>query len=89
MLPWSLIDLYLLLPAFFLVVCRLSGMVLTAPMYGSLAIPVRIKTAFVLTTSLVLFPVLFPLLPADLTLPVVLAGMAGEGGYLLACFDLP
>jgi flagellar biosynthetic protein FliR len=44
------------LPLFLLVACRMSGIVLAAPLFSSLSIPVRLKVAFVVLSSLVFVP---------------------------------
>ncbi len=43
-------------PLFALVACRMSGIVLVAPIYSSVSIPARVKVALVFMISLVLFP---------------------------------
>ena len=66
-----------LLPAFALVLMRLTGVMLTAPVFSATAIPVRIKALIVATISLVVFP----LVRADMTnLPTTLLGTAMAGG---------
>ena len=47
MIPSSLTNLYQLLPPFALVVARISGIMVSAPMFGSRAIPVRLKVFLV------------------------------------------
>lgn len=76
--PTSLIDISLLLPTFFLVLCRISGMMITAPLFGGATIPDRLKAAVVLVVSAATFPMLAPALPRALTLSQVLTGLAGE-----------
>lgn len=78
MLPLPVIQVYQLLPAFLLVVGRISGIMISAPLFGSVAIPVRLKAAFVLALSVAIFPLLAARLPQAVSLPVVLGGLAGE-----------
>ncbi len=78
MLPWGWVELNLLLPAFVLVLARVSGVMLTAPMFGSVLIPYPIKVVLILAISSLVFPVLSPLLPTDLTITAMLVGMLGE-----------
>jgi flagellar biosynthesis protein FliR len=44
------------LPMFMLVATRITGIVLIAPIFSSISIPVRLKVAFVVVTALVMFP---------------------------------
>lgn len=64
------------LSALALVMMRLSGLMVFAPVFSSEAIPARIKTLFVLAASILLAPMVsaLPLAHADLSLPSV----AGE-----------
>lgn len=78
MYPSALIELLVGLPAFLLVVSRVSGIMIMAPLLGSAAIPARIKAALVLVISAAVFPVLATSMPQDLTLPGVVSGLAGE-----------
>lgn len=68
----------LFLPMFALVLFRISGLMLTAPVYGSQAVPARIRALLAVGISLVLFPVVMPTLPADLTLSGAVVGVFGE-----------
>jgi flagellar biosynthetic protein FliR len=78
MYPASLIELSLSLPAFLLVATRVSGMMITAPLLGSATVPARLKAGVVLVVSATLFPAIAPNLPTELSLGVVLSGLAGE-----------
>ena len=68
----------LFLPLFALVLCRVSGLMLTAPLYGSQAVPARIRAALAVAISVVLFPAVAPTLPVNLTLAGAVAGVFGE-----------
>lgn len=63
--------------SFLTVLFRVSGMIAALPIVGGRMVPVQIKIALVVTTSVVLAPVVKPIeIPVD---PVFLtAGMAGE-----------
>jgi flagellar biosynthetic protein FliR len=76
--PWSLTNVYLLLPGFALVLFRIAGLMLVAPLFGSDAIPVRLKVALALTIAAVVFPLVGPSLPAEITLGTALVGVVGE-----------
>jgi len=77
-LPWSLLNLHLLLPGFALVLFRVAGLTLTAPMLSSQAIPARFRIGFALTTAAVMFPLVSPTIPADISLTTALVGVVGE-----------
>src|SRR4051812_42362646 len=72
------LDILVILPAFALVLFRVSGMVMTAPIYGSTVIPLRIRIALTFVLALVTFPLVRNQLPATPTLGTVLAGAVGE-----------
>lgn len=66
-----------LLPAFALVLMRITGVMLTAPIFSAAAIPMRIKALLVATISMVVFP----LVRIDMTkMPSTLLGTAAAGG---------
>lgn len=77
-MPWSLLNLHLLLPGFALVLFRVAGLMLTAPMFSSRAIPARFRVGFALTAAAVLFPLVAPTIPGDITLTTALVGVVGE-----------
>ncbi len=78
MMPWFLLDIVQSLPAFALVMLRLSGLMLTAPIYGSRMVPRRVRVAITLTVSAMMFPLVRSQAPANLTLSSVVAGGASE-----------
>lgn len=78
MVPLTLLKLHLLLPGFALVLFRVMGLMVTAPLFGSSAIPARFKVAMAMTIAAVLFPMVGPTLPADITLHTALVGVFGE-----------
>ena len=78
MVPLTLLKLHLLLPGFALVLFRVMGLMVTAPLFGSSAIPARFKVAMAMTIAAVLFPMVGPTLPADITLNTALVGVFGE-----------
>lgn len=68
----------LALPLFALVLVRVSGLMLTAPLFGSQVIPIRIRAAMALSIAIVLFPMLAPRLPAQVTLMSAVSGLTSE-----------
>ncbi|MFH1419573.1 MAG: flagellar biosynthetic protein FliR [Planctomycetota bacterium] len=77
-MPLELLRFEMLLPAFCLVVARVSGIMLSVPMLASNQIPRVVKVWFVVTLSLIVFPLVAQTLPRSLTLGQVAVGMLGE-----------
>jgi|CXWL01.1.fsa_nt_gi flagellar biosynthetic protein FliR len=77
-MPLPALDILVILPSFALVLFRVSGMVMTAPLYGSPVIPMRIRAALTLALTLVTFPLLRNQLPLAPTIADVLSGAVGE-----------
>ncbi len=71
-------QLPLFLPVYVLVLFRVGGLMITAPLFGSSAIPVRIRVGMAAVISLVLFPLVVPGAPLHLSLKDALLGVAGE-----------
>jgi len=72
------VDIVMALPVYALVLFRLTGLMLTAPLFGSELIPVRIRAAFVLVVAAMIFPLVAPQAPAGLSLGQVAIGGLGE-----------
>jgi len=68
----------MLLPGFALVLSRMAGMMLGAPMFSSSQIPTQFKIALVVTLSLLAYPAVWNTLPHELTLGQAAAGCVGE-----------
>ena len=77
-MPWSVFQIYGVLPAFLLVLFRVAGLVFAVPFLSGSVIPARIKVALTTAVSLAVFPVLMPRLPVTTTLASAMAGMLGE-----------
>lgn len=77
-MPLPLFGFYGFLPAFMLVLFRVSGLMLTAPVFSSVALPARIRVLLATAISLAVFPMALSYLPAQLTLAQALVGMVGE-----------
>lgn len=77
-MPFELLRLPLLLPGLALVLFRVVGLSLSAPIFSATAIPRRVKIGLALAISMMTFPLVQPVLPEELTLPQVLAGVVGE-----------
>lgn len=77
-MPWDLLRVPLILPGFMLVLARVSGLLVVAPILGSQIVPVRIRAFFALVLSLMLFPSVLPAIESELTLSGAVLGLAGE-----------
>lgn len=72
------VEILVALPVFALVLFRVSGLVLTAPIYGSKVVPVRIRVALTLAATAMIFPMVKAQAPGDLTLSLAIVGGIGE-----------
>jgi flagellar biosynthetic protein FliR len=77
-MPISLLQIEMLLPAFAMVLARTAGVVVAVPMFSNTQIPVLLKVLLAVALGLVAFPVVAPVLPADLSLTAAATGLAGE-----------
>lgn len=66
------------LPVLLLIVTRISGLMLTAPVFSSRAVPRRLKIGLALMIAVLLYPVVSRDAPSDLSLSVVVGGLPGE-----------
>jgi flagellar biosynthetic protein FliR len=66
------------LPALAAVSGRITGLVLASPVFASQSIPRRVKGLLTLALSLMMLPLVGPLLPAGFTLAQLIAGWFGE-----------
>jgi len=74
----DILTLPLLVPGYLLVLFRVAGLVMAAPLFGSNAIPTHLRVLFAAAIALMVFPAVLPMVPADLTIPAVLAGVVSE-----------
>jgi len=77
-MPWSPFDILLSLPAFALVLFRLTGLVLAAPVLASRYVPVRIRGALLVVLAAMVYPVVALPEYRQVTLPAALAGAVSE-----------
>lgn len=84
-MPAELFQWYLHLPVFALVAARLAGLLMFQPLLASLAVPMQLRAALVLTLAALATPLLAtPLLAAPPQMPGTLAELAiALGGELL------
>lgn len=77
-MPLPALDIFAVLPSFALVLFRVSGLVMTAPLYSSPVIPIRVRAALALVLTLVTFPLVRNQLPLAPSLADVISGAVGE-----------
>ncbi|MFQ5589940.1 MAG: flagellar biosynthetic protein FliR [Phycisphaerae bacterium] len=77
-MPWSLLDILFALPTYVLVLLRLTGLVLTAPLYASRLIPDRIRAALIMTVAAMIFPLVRSQAPQEMTMSMMVAGSVAE-----------
>lgn len=77
-MPLELLNFQFLLPALAVVAARVTGMVIAVPLFASQQIPRVIMAGLVVIVSLMVFPVVAPLVPSTLTMGQALAGLLGE-----------
>lgn len=77
-MPWSMAYIYAMLPAFLLVLFRISGLMLSAPIFSSGAIPMQFKVFMAVAISLAVFPVVTPEIAAPVTLASAVTGLMAE-----------
>jgi len=77
-MPFELLELPLMLPGMALVLFRVMGLFLSAPIFSSTAIPRRAKVGFAFVATLMTYPLVQPTLPSDLTMSQALVGVVSE-----------
>lgn len=77
-LPFSILNIQFLLPQFLIVLFRIGGMTVSAPMVSSAAVPARIRVALSFVISLMVFPIVLPKIPSSMALDTVLVAVFSE-----------
>lgn len=77
-MPWEVLDIRLALPVFALVLFRVSGLMLAAPVFSSPVIPLRVRAALTVAVAMTMFPLVQARAPADVSLLAVVVGGVGE-----------
>jgi flagellar biosynthetic protein FliR len=78
--PWVLVPLFSYLPVFAAVLFRIGGLVMTAPIYGSRTIPLRIRAALAVAVAASITPLLVASAPSQLSLSALLLAALAELG---------
>lgn len=77
-MPVSLEPILPHLPAFVLVLFRLSGIFIFAPMFSSSIIPMKVKILLALVLSFCVYPLIPPQVPLELSLMTMTAAITSE-----------
>ncbi|NLX13327.1 MAG: flagellar biosynthetic protein FliR [Phycisphaerales bacterium] len=77
-MPLTLFENYQLLPAFLLVLFRMAGLMVSAPLFSGTLLPTPVKVLLVVAMSAALFPMVLPAVVAPVTLGSALTGLFGE-----------
>ena len=77
-MPLAPFEILLSLPAFALVLTRVSGLMIAAPLFGSSMIPARIRVAMAVALSAMTFPLVASSIPQNLGWTTALTGILGE-----------
>lgn len=77
-MPSTLVDYYALLPVLMLVLARLSGLVITAPLFNSRLVSRGVKAFLTFSMTLAILPSVIAYVPKQVTLSQALTGMLGE-----------
>lgn len=71
-------DILLALPAYVLVLSRITGLMLTAPIFGSMVVPRRFRVGLAVMLAALVFPLLHGRTPSEITLSMAIVGGLGE-----------
>ncbi len=77
-MPWRSLDILMELPTYALVLFRVSGLMLTAPLFKSSMVPVRFRAGLAAITAALIFPLVRDQAPAELTLFGAVVGGVSE-----------
>lgn len=77
-MPASLEPILPHLPAWLMVLFRLSGIFMFAPLFGSNLVPMRVKALLALTLSFCIYPMIPPQVPMDLSVATIAGAIGSE-----------
>lgn len=77
-MPWGLTEIYVVLPAYVLVLSRVAGLMLAAPFFSGAILPTRLKVLLAASIALAVFPLTISRLTVPVTLMSAAAGLIGE-----------
>ncbi|MEK6675119.1 MAG: flagellar biosynthetic protein FliR [Planctomycetota bacterium] len=74
----SLMNVVFALPVFALVLFRITGLLISAPLFASTLMPVRVRIGLALALAMLVFPLVVRQAPSDLTFSQAILGGFGE-----------
>ena len=77
-MPWESLDILFALPVFAMVLFRLAGLMMTAPLLSSSVIPIRLRIGFMVGCAAVIFPMVSVHAPARVELADAIVGGVRE-----------
>jgi flagellar biosynthetic protein FliR len=77
-MPFDILKLPMMLPGFALVLFRMLGLSISAPIFSAAGVPRRVKIGLAMVCAMMVYPLAEPTLPTELTLAQALVGVAGE-----------
>lgn len=77
-MPWQLAEIPLALSTYALVLFRITGLMMTAPVFASRVVPLQVRAALVLVLGAMMFPMVQGQAPAELSMLTALVGGMGE-----------
>lgn len=77
-MPLQLVDPYLALPAYMLILARVAGLMLAAPVFSGVGVPMQIKALLAAAISLAVFPLVFSRIAEPVTMQTAVVGLIGE-----------
>ncbi|GMU20973.1 MAG: flagellar biosynthetic protein FliR [Phycisphaerae bacterium] len=77
-MPLTIANLYAALPAFLLVLFRIGGLMLAAPLFGSPLLPTQLTALLAVAMSLAVFPLMVTHITVPVTVASAVGGLAGE-----------
>ena len=77
-MPWQSLDILFTLPLFALVLFRLAGLMMTAPLLSSSSLPIRVRIGFVVGCAAVIFPLVSVHAPVRVELVDLVVGGVRE-----------
>lgn len=77
-MPLAPLDVIFSLPHFALILFRLGGLMLTAPLLASGAVPLRVRVGFAAMLALMMLPAVRVYLPESLPIPVLVGTVVSE-----------
>ena len=77
-MPWDSLNILMMLPTFALVVFRIAGLVMTAPVLSSSVLPMKVRVGLTVAVAAMVMPLVAKSAPVGLTLGSALVGGVGE-----------